>query len=47
MLPLIEPIRPTLSKAVPFGRAGLYEPKLDGFRGTLYIERKHGLFRSM
>jgi bifunctional non-homologous end joining protein LigD len=46
MLPLIEPIRPTLSKAVPIGRAWLYEPKLDGFRGTLYIERKHGLFRS-
>jgi bifunctional non-homologous end joining protein LigD len=45
-LPQIEPIRPILSKAVPHGREWMYEPKLDGFRGVLYIERSHGLFRS-
>lgn len=46
MLPLIEPIRPVLSKIVPVGREWLYEPKLDGFRGTLYLEGKRGFFRS-
>ncbi len=45
-LPLIEPIRPILSKVVPVGREWLYEPKLDGFRGTLYIDGTRGLFRS-
>ncbi len=46
MLPLIDPIHPILSRAVPVGREWLYEPKLDGFRGTLYVEGKRGLFRS-
>lgn len=45
-LPLIEPVRPILSKVIPVGSEWLYEPKLDGFRGTLYIEGKRGFFRS-
>jgi ATP-dependent DNA ligase len=39
MLPLIDPILPMLSKTVPRGREWLYEAKLDGFRGTLYVEK--------
>jgi bifunctional non-homologous end joining protein LigD len=46
MIPLIEPIIPTLSTRVPIGREWLYEPKLDGFRGTLYIENRNAFFRS-
>lgn len=46
MLPKIEPIRPVLSKLVPVGREWLYEPKLDGFRGVLFIEAGRGSFLS-
>src|SRR5688572_22288615 len=46
MLPVIDPILPRLSKRVPMGRGWLYEPKLDGFRGTLYVEGTRGRFRS-
>lgn len=30
----------------PVGREWLYEPKLDGFRGVLFIENGHGSFMS-
>ena len=46
MLPSIEPLRPKLSKAVPRGKEWLYELKLDGFRGTLYVEGNSGRFVS-
>ncbi|HEU4889641.1 MAG TPA: hypothetical protein VFV49_17280 [Thermoanaerobaculia bacterium] len=46
MLPLIDPVLPILSKVVPVGPEWLYEPKLDGFRGVLYIEGTRGFFRS-
>jgi bifunctional non-homologous end joining protein LigD len=45
-LPLVEPILPALAKFVPVGREWVYEPKLDGFRGTLYVEGGRGTFRS-
>lgn len=45
-LPRIEPIRPVLSKKTPIGSEWIYEPKLDGFRGTLYIDRGRGHFLS-
>lgn len=45
-LPIIEPIRPVLAKQVPRGREWLYEVKLDGFRGTLYVENSRAQFRS-
>lgn len=45
-LPLIEPIRPVLTREVPAGRSWRYELKLDGFRGTLYIDRGTAGFRS-
>lgn len=45
-LPIIEPIIPKLSRTVPAGAEWRYEPKLDGFRGTLYIERDRAVFRS-
>jgi bifunctional non-homologous end joining protein LigD len=45
-LPLIEPIRPLLTRDVPSGRSWRYELKLDGFRGTLYIDRGTAGFRS-
>jgi bifunctional non-homologous end joining protein LigD len=45
-LPIVEPIRPVLSKTVPVGGEWRYELKLDGFRGVLYIENGRGLFRS-
>jgi bifunctional non-homologous end joining protein LigD len=44
--PVIEPLRPTLSRELPIGREWRYELKLDGFRGMLYIENGRGLFRS-
>jgi bifunctional non-homologous end joining protein LigD len=42
----IEPVRPVRSKVVPVGRDWLYEPKLDGFRGVLFIENGRGRFLS-
>ncbi|HYK03196.1 MAG TPA: hypothetical protein VE974_15660 [Thermoanaerobaculia bacterium] len=46
MLPQIEPVVPKLVKDVPRGRAWVYEVKLDGFRGTLYVEDGRGRFSS-
>lgn len=46
MLPQIEPVLPKLVKDVPRGRAWVYEVKLDGFRGTLYVENGRGRFAS-
>jgi bifunctional non-homologous end joining protein LigD len=46
MLPSVEPILPILSKVIPVGREWLYEPKLDGFRGTLFLEGSRGFFQS-
>lgn len=46
MLPTIDPILPVLSKTIPRGHEWLYEAKLDGFRGTLYVENGTGFFRS-
>ena len=46
MLPEIDPILPKLVRDVPRGRDWLYELKLDGFRGTLYVEAGRGRFRS-
>lgn len=43
---MIEPIRPVLHKHVPVGDGWAYEPKIDGFRGTLYVENGRGVFRS-
>ena len=45
-LPEIDPILPQLSKHVPRGKEWVYELKLDGFRGTLYVEKGRGYFRS-
>lgn len=45
-LPEITPVRPVRARAVPRGREWHYEPKLDGFRGTLYVENGRGWFRS-
>lgn len=45
-LPKIEPILPVRSKEVPVGKEWLYEPKLDGFRGVLFIEEGRGRFLS-
>ncbi len=46
MLPLIDPLRPERTRAVPRGREWLYEVKLDGFRGMLYVEQGRGRFLS-
>ena len=46
MLPQIDPILPKLVRDVPRGRDWLYELKLDGFRGTLYVEGHRGRFLS-
>ena len=46
MLPLIHPLRPVRTKTVPCGREWLYELKLDGFRGMLYVEQGRGRFLS-
>lgn len=46
MLPEIDPILPKLVRDVPRGREWLYELKLDGFRGTLYVEDQRGRFLS-
>jgi bifunctional non-homologous end joining protein LigD len=45
-LPLVQPIHPVLSKALPEGAQWRYEPKLDGFRGLLYLDRGRAWFRS-
>ena len=45
-LPKIEPLRPVLAREVPRGREWLYEAKLDGFRGVLYVDRGRGRFSS-
>jgi bifunctional non-homologous end joining protein LigD len=45
-LPIIDPIVPNLAKHVPVGDEWAYEAKLDGFRGTLYVEDRRGWFRS-
>ncbi len=46
MLPEIEPILPKVVRDLPRGRDWLYELKLDGFRGTLYVEGHRGRFLS-
>ncbi|MDP9176981.1 MAG: hypothetical protein M3O61_04810 [Gemmatimonadota bacterium] len=46
MLPQIEPVLPKLVKDVPRGDQWVYEVKLDGFRGTLYVEAGRGRFLS-
>lgn len=43
---VVDPVLPTLARAVPLGREWTYELKLDGFRGTLYLERGTGRFLS-
>src|SRR5262245_28944174 len=45
-LPLVPPILPALSRELPRGADWRYELKLDGFRGTLYVEEKRAWFRS-
>ena len=45
-LPLVDPILPLLSRDLPRGAGWRYELKLDGFRGTLYVEQKRAWFRS-
>ncbi|HEX9985242.1 MAG TPA: hypothetical protein VGF69_18435 [Thermoanaerobaculia bacterium] len=45
-LPRIVPLRPVLARVVPRGREWVYEPKLDGFRGMLYVEKGRGRFYS-
>ena len=46
MLPQIDPILPKLARDVPRGGDWLYELKLDGFRGPLYVEEHRGRFLS-
>jgi bifunctional non-homologous end joining protein LigD len=46
VLPQIEPVLPKLVKDVPRGRQWVYELKLDGFRGTLYVDAGRGYFLS-
>jgi len=46
VLPEIDPILPKLVKDVPRGDQWVYEVKLDGFRGTLYVEDERGRFLS-
>ena len=45
-LPRIDPVRPLLAREVPRGREWVYELKLDGFRGVLYVENGSGRFLS-
>jgi len=45
-LPLVDPILPLLSRDLPRGKEWRYELKLDGFRGTLYVEKSKAWFRS-
>ena len=45
MLSEIASILPKLVRDVPRGRDWLYDLKLDGFRGTLYVEEQRGRFR--
>jgi bifunctional non-homologous end joining protein LigD len=46
VLPEVDPILPKLVRDVPRGRGWLYELKLDGFRGTLYVKQQRGRFLS-
>jgi len=46
MLPSIPPIHPRRVAHLPRGREWVYEVKLDGFRGTLYIEGGRARFLS-
>jgi ATP-dependent DNA ligase len=46
MLAIVEPIIPRPAHELPGGRVWRYEVKLDGFRGTLYIDRGRAQFRS-
>jgi bifunctional non-homologous end joining protein LigD len=46
MLPQTEPVLPKLVKDVPRGDQWVYEVKLDGFRGTLYVHAGRGYFLS-
>jgi hypothetical protein len=40
IMPIVEPVVPTLRSA-PFNHPGwLFEPKYDGFRGMLYLSRR-------
>lgn len=45
-LPLVEPVLPVLVREVPRGPEWCYELKLDGFRGTLYVDGGAAQFRS-
>jgi bifunctional non-homologous end joining protein LigD len=45
-LPVIAPLLPVLTQALPRGAPWCYEVKLDGFRGTLYLDRGAAGFRS-
>jgi bifunctional non-homologous end joining protein LigD len=45
-LPVVAPILPSLSRDLPKGADWRYELKLDGFRGTLYVEKNDAWFRS-
>ena len=44
--PRVEPILPVISRAIPRGKEWVYEAKLDGFRGVLFIEGGRGRFLS-
>jgi bifunctional non-homologous end joining protein LigD len=44
--PKIDPIIPLRTNAIPRGREWVYEAKLDGFRGVLFIEGGRGRFLS-
>jgi bifunctional non-homologous end joining protein LigD len=46
MLPLVPPILPQLVTDVPRGREWVYELKMDGFRGMLYLDQAEAFFRS-
>ena len=45
-LPLIEPVVPVLGSPPLHERAWLYEPKVDGFRGVLYLHGRECYIRS-
>ena len=45
-LPIVIPVVPSLSRDLPKGADWRYELKLDGFRGTLYVEKSNAWFRS-
>ena len=45
-LPLIEPIVPVLGSPPLHDPKWIYEPKFDGWRGTLYLDRHSSYIRS-